>query len=177
MMAGLPCVPQRAGQGMLAVAVDVFVEGRGKAIGGIESTAFAHAAGKCVISAVLGAGKTQCRLEGVIAAYTDVRPSTERSVLLALFGNDVDDTAYGARAVQAAGGAAHDLDTLDHCGIDRIPIDNARGDAIDTHAIDQDQRLVGIGTAQEHACDGLWAAAVIHLHAALAGQYLGNTVL
>ncbi len=76
-----------------------------------------------------------------------------RPRLRAAPGDDVDDSADGAGAVQRGHRAANDLDPLHvgqrvHAEIECAP---GVGGVVDRHAVAQHQHLVGVGAAHEHA--------------------------
>jgi hypothetical protein len=71
-----------------------------------------------------------------------------------LVGDDVDDAAAGAVAVEHGAGAADDLDALDALERHRRPADGAHVDGVEALAVDEDQGIAGGGVAEAAQVDG-----------------------
>src|SRR5690606_29095995 len=152
-MAGLPAISERAGQAVLVISVVIgMVVAEGLAgVGHAVAIAVGHAGREGVVPAVLCTGDADVRLERAVAAGAEVGIGLQGPVALGLAGDDVHHASNGLRAVQTAGGAAHDFHALDHGGVQRVPVGIAADRAVDAHAVDQHQGLVGVGAAHEDA--------------------------
>ncbi len=88
--------------------------------------------------------------------------------------DDVDHAAHRIGAVEAAHGPANDLDALDVVGGEVGEIELAVGGVVGLDAVDQDQRVVALGTADAHLRDIAETAAAAHRDAGQAAQRLGR---
>ncbi len=184
MVARCPLIAQGARPAAAGVAVLVGVVP--PAVGGrvigevpahdVEALAAGGAGGKAVVPALRGARQAQAGLDGFIGAVAHIRPGGQGTVLFALFGDDVDHAADGVRSVQAAGGAAQDLDAFDQSRVEGLQPGPARQQFRGAHAVDQHQRLAGIRAAQIDAADGLLPARCRELHARRPPNDFGDAV-
>src|SRR5690606_38274970 len=124
MLAGRPAVTQRAGEGMLAVAVviAVMVAIGGVRAGGAVSVAVGHAGRERVVPAAGRAREAGGAAHRAVRAHAQVGPGRERAAAVALARDDVDHAADGVGAIQAAGGTAQDLDPFDAGGVHVHPV-------------------------------------------------------
>src|SRR5690606_29289111 len=135
------------------------------AVGGIRAgravaVTLGHAGGQCVIPACGGTGKPGGTAYRAVAAYTQLGPAGKRAVARTLARNDVDDPADRVRAIEAAGRPAQDFDALNGGRVHGHPVGAALHGAIDAHAVNQQQGVIGIGSAQ-HDAGGCLATAVV----------------
>ena len=91
---------------------------------------------------VLAEGAVAAGTQGDFCMLTDFAAATR---------DQVDHTADGIGAVDAGARTTHDLDTLDGGEWQEFEMRQAIGTVGDTLAIDQNQGVVGLGTAHEEA--------------------------
>ena len=84
------------------------------------------------------------------ATRTGGQRRAERGRAATLPGELLDHTPDGFRAVERRNVATHDFDTLDLFQRQRFQRRGADGGGIDAHAVQQDERVVRIGTAHEY---------------------------
>ena len=89
-------------------------------------------------------------------------------------GEDLDHAADGFGAIQAGTRTTHDLDALDQFDRQVLQRGQARGGRADAHAVDQEQHVVRVGTAQEHRRLLAESALVGQVDAGAAAQQLGQ---
>src|SRR5262249_2979747 len=92
----------------------------------------------------------------------------------ALAGDDVDDAAHGIGAVEAAHGAADDLDALDVLGRQVGEVELAVRQVVGLDAVDQHQRVVALRTADAHLREVADPTAAIDRDARQATQGFGR---
>ena len=119
-------------------------------------------------------GDARLRVPGVVGAVARADVARERPA--AATREHLDDAADGIGAVEARRGSAQDLYPLDLVERNRLQGRGARRRRGEPQAIDQHQRLVAVGAAQEHAGHRTGTAVLHDLHARLALQEIGQSL-
>lgn len=179
-VAGLPAVSQARAESVQVIAVRVAVVGVGTGVlvGRVEAVAARYVARNRIVPAVLRPRDARAGLDGAVAADAHVRPGARGPVAaLGLVRDDVDDAAHGVGTIQAAGGAAQDLDAFYGSRVDRRPVRGAADGTVHAYAVHQHQGLRRAGAAQEYAGDGLRAAVGVELDVMVPRQDFGHAAL
>ena len=134
------------------------------AVGGLVAEVEADAAARAA-QIEAGGGFAQA-----VAAGADARATAHAGVSFAATGEHLDHPADRIGAVQGGTRAAHDLDALDLLQREVLQRGEARRGRTHAHAIDQEQRVIGFGAAQEQGAELAQAALVDQGHAGAAAQ-------
>jgi hypothetical protein len=117
-------------------------------------------------------GQVRARAARAVAARLDA--GAELRARGAAARDDVDDPADRLRAVQRGARALHDLDALDQFRGDVLQRRAPRGAGVHPHAVDQHERVVAVGAADERRRHLAGAAVARDLDAAVVAQQLGD---
>ena len=141
-------VGRRSGKGKVSVAVVVVKIGVG---GSQRGEAVDILAGNGQREPGIAHRPVDARLRGPVVVGAIAEIGKKARLALAASGEDLDHPADRILPVEAGGRTAQDLDTIDQRDRKIFEGGGAGSRGIDPDAVDQDQHVVGIGTAHEDA--------------------------
>ena len=112
-------------------------------------------------------------MPGLVAAGRQAQAGLQ-ALAVATAGEDLDHPADGVAAVHRRTRAAQHFHPFDLLDVEKLQAAVAGGGVGDAHAIDQHQRLRGLGATDEDAGQAATAAGRCHLHAGHAGEQVAD---
>ena len=156
----------------ITVTVGHVAEAAGQVERGVETIAALGRGRHGVVKNPAAAGHAAVEL--LRAQIADGRAQVKAQSAAALAREDLHHAADGVRAVDRAGRAFQHLDALDLRQRQCLPAGAAGGLRIDPHAVDQHQRVAGVGAAQVQGGGRCRSAVAGHLGAAVVAQQVGD---
>jgi hypothetical protein len=121
-----------------------------------------------------GTGDATVQIARIVGAVARARVDGESATRTA--GEHLDDPADRVRTVETRCGPAQDFDVVDLVERDRFQRGRSAARRTDAQAVEQQQRLIAVGAAEEHAGRRARTAVGHDLDARLALQQLGQAL-